>query len=87
MFFAVENQLQMKCVAFSIHTMLCYICLTSSLFFCHKIEIVEIPGYTLSWVAMNKIGRRWSLAGSLLLCAVTCVAGGFVHHGNIIKLF
>lgn len=42
---------------------------------------VEIPGYTLSWIAMNKIGRRWALAGSLLMCAFTCVLGGFVHHG------
>lgn len=27
---------------------------------------------------MNKIGRRFSLASSLLLCGVTCIAGGFV---------
>ncbi|XP_031633751.1 organic cation transporter protein [Contarinia nasturtii] len=38
--------------------------------------LVEIPGYTLSWIAMNKIGRRWALSASLLLCAFTCVAGG-----------
>lgn len=44
--------------------------------------LVEIPGYTLSWVAMNKIGRRWALAGSLLLCSFTCAAGGFVPQGN-----
>lgn len=40
--------------------------------------LVEIPGYTLSWVAMNKIGRRWSMSISLLLCSLTCVAGGFI---------
>lgn len=34
---------------------------------------------------MNRIGRRWSLAGSLLLCSFTCAAGGFVHHGNVYK--
>lgn len=44
--------------------------------------LVEIPGYSLSWILMNKIGRRWSLAGSLLMCAFTCVAGGFVHQGS-----
>lgn len=27
---------------------------------------------------MNKLGRRISLASSLLLCGVTCIAGGFV---------
>lgn len=32
----------------------------------------------MSWLAMNKIGRRWALAFSLFLCAGTCVAGGFV---------
>lgn len=49
--------------------------------------LVEIPGYTLSWITMNKIGRRWSLAGSLLLCAFTCVAGGFVPQGILQHLF
>lgn len=47
--------------------------------------LVEIPGYTLSWVAMNKIGRRWSLAGSYFLCAITCAAGGFVPQGKIVS--
>jgi hypothetical protein len=27
---------------------------------------------------MNKVGRRISLSASLLLCGVTCIAGGFV---------
>lgn len=40
--------------------------------------LIEIPGYTLAWVAMNRFGRRKSLAGSLLLCSVTCVAAVFV---------
>lgn len=48
--------------------------------------LVEIPGLSLAWVAMNKIGRRWSLAGSLLLCAITCVAGAFVTVGKFILL-
>jgi hypothetical protein len=47
--------------------------------------LVEIPGYTLAWVAMNRLGRRWSLAGSLLLCSVTCMAAVFVPQG-IVKL-
>ncbi|CAO1379550.1 unnamed protein product [Diamesa tonsa] len=40
--------------------------------------LIEIPGNTLAWVAMNKIGRRMSLTSSLLLCGVTCIAGGFI---------
>lgn len=43
--------------------------------------LIEIPGYSLAWVCMNKIGRRWSLAGSLLLCGITCIAGAFVTEG------
>jgi MFS transporter, OCT family, solute carrier family 22 (organic cation transporter), member 4/5 len=27
---------------------------------------------------MNKLGRKISLTSSLLLCGVTCIAGGFV---------
>lgn len=30
---------------------------------------------------MNKIGRRRSLAGSLLLCGFTCAAGAYVPEG------
>lgn len=44
--------------------------------------LIEIPGYSLAWVAMNKIGRRMSLAGSLFLCGVTCIAGAFVTEGK-----
>jgi MFS transporter, OCT family, solute carrier family 22 (organic cation transporter), member 4/5 len=39
---------------------------------------------------MNKIGRRWSLGGSLLLCGLTCLAGGFVTEGEtwaLVSLF
>ncbi|XP_033611642.1 organic cation transporter protein isoform X2 [Cryptotermes secundus] len=40
--------------------------------------LVEIPGYTLAWVAMNRWGRRKPLAASLLLCTATCLAALFV---------
>ncbi|GAB0092693.1 organic cation transporter protein [Sergentomyia squamirostris] len=40
--------------------------------------LIEIPGYTLAWIAMNKVGRRWSLGVSLLLCGFTCILGGFI---------
>lgn len=45
--------------------------------------LVEIPALTLAWICMNKIGRRWSLAGSLFLCATTCIACAFVAAGKI----
>ncbi|KAG5668819.1 hypothetical protein PVAND_016742 [Polypedilum vanderplanki] len=40
--------------------------------------LIEIPGNSIAWIIMNKIGRRLSLTSSLLLCGVTCIAGGFV---------
>ncbi|XP_065369678.1 organic cation transporter protein isoform X2 [Calliphora vicina] len=52
--------------------------------------LIEIPGYTLAWFSLNKFGRRISLTGSLFLCAITCVAGGYITKGSnwlIIVLF
>lgn len=46
--------------------------------------LVEIPGLSLAWLGMNKMGRRWSLAGSLFLSAVTCSACAFVVAGKIV---
>ncbi|XP_055372540.1 solute carrier family 22 member 4 [Condylostylus longicornis] len=46
--------------------------------------LVEIPGYSMAWIALQKFGRRWSLTGSLFLCAVTCIAGGFIAQGMLL---
>ncbi|XP_016988873.2 organic cation transporter protein isoform X5 [Drosophila rhopaloa] len=40
--------------------------------------LVEIPGYSLAWLFLRRLGRRLALSGSLLLCSITCVASGFV---------
>lgn len=45
------------------------------------VSLVEIPGYSLAWYCMNRIGRRWSLSGSLFLCGLTCTGGAFVSEG------
>jgi len=47
--------------------------------------LVEIPGYTLAWIAMKRLGRRWSLCGSLLLCTATCVGAVFVPEGDVFR--
>ncbi|CAD7011334.1 unnamed protein product [Ceratitis capitata] len=52
--------------------------------------LIEIPGYTLAWISLRKFGRRCALSGSLFLCAVTCVAGGYITKGStgaIVTLF
>ncbi|KAI8037635.1 organic cation transporter protein isoform X2 [Drosophila gunungcola] len=43
--------------------------------------LVEIPGYSLAWLFLRRLGRRLALSGSLLLCSITCVASGFVTLG------
>ncbi|KAM8711158.1 hypothetical protein ACLKA7_000313 [Drosophila subpalustris] len=43
--------------------------------------LVEIPGYTLAWLCLRKLGRRLALSGSLMLCAVTCAASGYMTSG------
>ncbi|XP_030375309.1 organic cation transporter protein isoform X2 [Scaptodrosophila lebanonensis] len=52
--------------------------------------LIEIPGYSLAWLCLRKLGRRLSLSGSLLLCAITCVTSGYITLGNnwlVITLF
>ncbi|KAH8418564.1 hypothetical protein KR222_002216, partial [Zaprionus bogoriensis] len=52
--------------------------------------LIEIPGYSLAWLCLRKLGRRLALSGSLLLCAVTCAASGYITTGAnwlIITLF
>ncbi|KAK5646497.1 hypothetical protein RI129_004961 [Pyrocoelia pectoralis] len=34
--------------------------------------LVEIPGYSIAWVGISKFGRKWTLAGSLLISGITC---------------
>ncbi|XP_059481373.1 organic cation transporter protein [Neocloeon triangulifer] len=51
--------------------------------------LAEIPGYSLAWLCLHK-GRRPSLCGSMLLCAVTCLAAAFIpqdSHTGILILF
>nr|XP_023022775.1 organic cation transporter protein-like [Leptinotarsa decemlineata] len=43
------------------------------------VSLVEIPGFTISWICIRKLGRRISLAGSLLLCGVTCTLTIFIN--------
>ncbi|XP_030554658.1 organic cation transporter protein [Drosophila novamexicana] len=52
--------------------------------------LIEIPGYSLAWLCLRKLGRRLALSGSLLLCAITCAASGYLTTGAnwlIVTLF
>lgn len=35
--------------------------------------VAEVPGYLLVFVILNRLGRRWSLCGSLFVCGIACV--------------
>ncbi|CAO1418733.1 unnamed protein product [Diamesa serratosioi] len=41
------------------------------------VSLIELPGYYLGFVAMEKYGRRLSLAGAMILCGLTCVVCGY----------
>ncbi|KAJ8969983.1 hypothetical protein NQ317_007030, partial [Molorchus minor] len=36
------------------------------------VSLIEIPGYSIAWICIQKLGRRMSLVGSLLVCGITC---------------
>lgn len=40
--------------------------------------LIEIPGYSLAWVSIQKFGRKPSLIASLLVCGLTCTVTVFV---------
>ncbi|CAO1419531.1 unnamed protein product [Diamesa tonsa] len=41
------------------------------------VSLIELPGYYLGFIAMEKYGRRVSLAGAMILCGLTCVLCGY----------
>ncbi|XP_066942799.1 organic cation transporter protein-like isoform X2 [Macrobrachium rosenbergii] len=40
-------------------------------------SLVEIPGYSLSWLCMSWFGRRWTMIMSLILAGISCGGAGF----------
>ncbi|KAL7037258.1 hypothetical protein ACKWTF_009138 [Chironomus riparius] len=41
-------------------------------------SLIEIPGTTIAWISMNKIGRRYPLVISFLICGIGSIFGAFV---------
>ena len=44
------------------------------------VSLVEIPGYTLSYMTMNKLGRKWSMALCLMVAGTACLADGVINQ-------
>nr|CAH7747020.1 unnamed protein product [Callosobruchus chinensis] len=49
--------------------------------------LVEIPGYSVAWIAIEKIGRRLSLVASLIVCGITCTLTIFASGWSVVALF
>ena len=41
------------------------------------VSLVEIPGYTISYLGMEKLGRRFSMSSSLIVGGLACLVGAF----------
>ncbi|KAL1506270.1 hypothetical protein ABEB36_005662 [Hypothenemus hampei] len=55
------------------------------------VSLIEIPGYSLAWFCIQKLGRKPSLVLSLLLCGITCTLTIFVskvaNDWTVVTLF
>ena len=49
------------------------------------VSLVEIPGYTLSYVTMNKLGRKWSMTLCLTVAGTACLVDGVINQCIIDK--
>lgn len=45
------------------------------------VSLVEIPGYSLGWLGIRKIGRRASLVMAHMLCALVCTISVLIPQG------
>lgn len=51
------------------------------------VSLIEIPGYSLAWICIQKLGRKPSLVLSLLLSGVTCTLTIFASKGTFTTPF
>lgn len=45
-------------------------------------NLIEIPAHLLALFLVNKIGRRWSMCGALILAGLSCIATEFIPIGE-----
>lgn len=55
------------------------------------VSLIEIPGYSLAWICIQKLGRKPSMVLSLWLCGITCTltifVSKFAQNWAVIVLF
>lgn len=50
------------------------------------VSVVEIPAYVLAYAALDRIGRRTTLALSLIFTGIACLSVDFIDPGKFINL-
>lgn len=45
--------------------------------------LVELPGISLAWLAMERIGRRWIMCIALLIGGISLISTGFIPAGYV----
>lgn len=50
-------------------------------------NLIEIPAHLFALLLVNKIGRRWSMCGSLILAGFSCIATELIPIGNCKDFF
>jgi len=43
---------------------------------------IEVPGYVLANLVIDRLGRRWTLSSSLFACGVACILDAFTPAGQ-----
>lgn len=46
------------------------------------VALIAIPGYALAQFTMNKLGRRPSMSGFMIVCGIMCCTGAFLNGGD-----
>lgn len=46
--------------------------------------LIEMPAYVITYAVVDRIGRKVTLCGSLIICGLTCLLGEFVPLGKLI---
>lgn len=48
------------------------------------LSIIEIPGFAVTYVLSERIGRRWTLCSSLILSGLICITSEYAPKGTFI---
>lgn len=47
------------------------------------VALISIPGYAIAQYTMNKLGRKPSMSGFMIICGIMCCVGAFLNGGDL----